>query len=138
MNTRHLREKGNTMKYVVASGNPFDGYHFTGPFGSALDAVEYGQDNLVGEEWRSIKIVPPKGTRSEIVYLVTKRRDNALDVVTVHRTNDGALGKAINYTNEALKDAGSPARAEPLNWQALLNSLSTGPTVTIKEKQLEE
>ena len=39
------------MKYIMITGNPVDGFSFTGPFDTHDEAVNYGENFHSGDWW---------------------------------------------------------------------------------------
>lgn len=48
--------------YALATGNPFYGLTFTGPFETVQDAAEYAEDSVEGDWW-VVEIERPAGRK---------------------------------------------------------------------------
>lgn len=50
------------MKYLIAFGNPVDGFGFIGPFDSAEDANEYAEHDrdLSCVDWWVVELIAPE------------------------------------------------------------------------------
>jgi hypothetical protein len=50
-----------TMKAIIITGNPVEGFEFYWPFETELEAIEWAnQDAHLDETWRVGKVHPPK------------------------------------------------------------------------------
>ena len=46
--------------YIIVVGNPIDGTNMFGPFNTSEDALWYGENNYVDEDWWMVELITPE------------------------------------------------------------------------------
>jgi len=52
-------QRTDSQQWVLSFGNPNDGFDYVGPFATATEAIDYGEQWMPGQEWWTILLQAP-------------------------------------------------------------------------------